>query len=86
MSEAATRQVNAALSRVLTPTQPSSQQRSRKRKAYSVFSDEQRATIGKYAAENSTAAAENSTAAAVKNNSIVVICISLLLLIISLNS
>ena len=57
MSEAATREVNAAVSRVLTPTQPSSQQRSRKRKAYSVFSDEQRATIGQYAAENSNAAA-----------------------------
>ena len=33
------------------------QPRSRKLKAYSVFSDEQRATIGQYAAENSTAAA-----------------------------
>ena len=53
MSEIATREANAAVSRVMTPTQ----QTSRKRKAYSVFSDEQRATIGKYATENGNAAA-----------------------------
>ena len=53
MSEIATREANAAVSRVMTPPQ----QTSRKRKAYSIFSDEQRATIGKYAAENGNAVA-----------------------------
>ena len=54
MSEAVMREVNEAISRVLTSTEPST---SRKRKVYSVFSDEQRATIGQYAAENGNAAA-----------------------------
>ena len=53
MSEIATREANAAVSRVMTLPQ----QTSRKRKAYSIFSDEQRATIGKYAAENGNAVA-----------------------------
>ena len=54
MSEMVTREANAAISRVLTPTEQST---SHKRKVYSVFSDEQRATIGQYAAENGNAAA-----------------------------
>ena len=51
MSETVTKK---AVSRVLTLTEQST---SRKRKVYSVFSDEQRATIGQYAADDGNAAA-----------------------------
>ena len=54
MGETVIREANAAVSRVLTPTEQST---SRKRKVYSVFSNEQRATIGQYAAENGNTAA-----------------------------
>ena len=46
------KEANAAVSRLTSP-----QRENRKRKAYAAFSDEQRATIGQYAAENSNAAA-----------------------------
>ena len=54
MSEAVTKEANAAVSRLLTLREQSTP---RKRKVYSVFSDEHRATIGQYAAENGNAAA-----------------------------
>ena len=54
MSETVIREANAAVSRVLTLTE---QLTSHKRKVYSVFSDEQRATIGQYTAKNGNATA-----------------------------
>ena len=45
MSVTVTREANAAVPRVLTPTKQST---SHKQKVYSAFSDEQRATIGQY--------------------------------------
>ena len=52
ISEVVTRETNAAVSRVLTE-----RPQQRKRKAYTAFTDGQRAAIGRYAAEHSNTAA-----------------------------
>ena len=48
LSETVTKEANAAVTRLLTLMEQSTSQ---KQKAYSVFSDEQRATISQYAAK-----------------------------------
>ena len=55
IGEVATKEANRAVQRVLD--EQSSQQPSPKRRKYTTFNDEQRARVGKYAAENGNTAA-----------------------------
>ena len=57
IGEAATREPNKALTEELRRPEANQTKQMRKRKPYSVFSGEQHAQIGKYAAENGNTAA-----------------------------
>ena len=57
IGEAATREANKAVTEELRRPEANQMKQMRKRRAYSVFSGEQHAQIGKYAAENGNAAA-----------------------------
>ena len=57
LGETTTKEANAAVERVLQEQSQPTGGRTRKRKVYTSFSDEQRAVIGRYAAEHSNAAA-----------------------------
>ena len=56
LGETSTKEANAAVQRVLTE-QPQPTGSTHMRKLYTVFSDEQRAAVGRYTAEHSNAAA-----------------------------
>lgn len=57
LGEATTKEANTAVQRVLEQSMQGGNSTGRKRKIYTSFSDEQRAAIGRYAAEHSNAAA-----------------------------
>ena len=57
LGEVATREANRAVMEELRHSEATQTKPPRKRRAYSVFSSEQRAAIRKYAAENGNAAA-----------------------------
>jgi len=57
LGETTTKEANAAVERVLQEQSQPTGGRTRKRKVYTSFSDEQRAVIGRYAAEHSNTAA-----------------------------
>ena len=64
IGEVTTREANRAVTEEIRRSEAAQTKPPRKRKAYSVFSSEQRAAIGKYTAENgNTAAAKKSSRA-----------------------